>query len=866
MKKPRILLLSVLCFVCSSDLSAFERSDWPRWSGPTDRFIATNKGLELIDDFRDAREVWRSEAIPTAHGNYSSRNLEHLPSSGGCSPILYDGKVIFNYYAPSPGSKTGENMNYRVSKQPAWAKKILADDIFMAFDMSTGRTVWKRVFSEKGLNIQDMKSPGRIHYTPVAHNGRIFAVGTSYRLYCLNAENGEPVWEKTIPGYFEESEAIKDDALATSTIVTASGDGGGRRNGHNLNFVADYNLLIVTVNDDIFAFDMATGEIAWSIVASEYRPLLGSHANPVEWRGSDGRVYLLCTGNGLTCLDAETGEVKWHLDGCLHDVNAYVEDDIAVFGYNMLKNHEYWGNDVQFLNGYRLDPISPELLWTHTDSALVHKVHYQGIASGGYLYYPLFLRGDKNANPQNDENRNDSSVCVSMKTGERIGAVDVGAWAQSIYMMAEERIFHCIDFSHNEQQLFFLHPAPDFRMMGGVFEPAHTQTTAKHNAALMSPYADGYMYLRTGTSIHCYDLRKNPLSVSITSPDHNAELQSDNLTVSCHTSFGENGIVASALYVDGVRVDEKTGAVETWILTDLVPGPHEIRVDVQDGKTVSSDWIMVSIGEDAPTITEFPFLLDLGSKDDASNGPPMSGFLPDRIWTPGSSYGFVENVGRFSSERVHYQEGDKPYVWHSWGRTGDPLRYRIRLDAGNYYWGFGFMREDNQSVRINGTNPSLIDKTWKMNPVITPAEGDGRPDMDFPLKVTSEAIEVPQGLTEMEIAFSEPGLLSMNNCATSIIISKEPIGDLQVSSQFRGWKKQSLQQPRILPQPGGLLVSNVSGPTIVRVFNASGRQITHKQIGSNRTHVVVETPGKGVYLITVETATGITLRQFSILR
>ncbi|MFW5751558.1 MAG: hypothetical protein ACOCZK_07940 [Planctomycetota bacterium] len=139
----------------------FARSDFPRWSGPNDDLHATSRGIELVDDLQNVRMLWRSEAvIHGAHANRSHRELEHLPASGGSSPIVHQGKVYHFYY-----ELTGEKVvamddvaNVRARLQPAWARRAGADDVMLCVDAASGRTVWKRVL-EPSVNLQISKSP-----------------------------------------------------------------------------------------------------------------------------------------------------------------------------------------------------------------------------------------------------------------------------------------------------------------------------------------------------------------------------------------------------------------------------------------------------------------------------------------------------------------------------------------------------------------------------------------------------------------------------------------------------------------------------------------------------------------------------------
>ncbi len=842
----KALILVIVCAWVQS--YSFQRSEWPRWSGPTDRLIATSKGIELIDDYQQAREVWRSERIPTAHGNYGGDHTNKLPSSGGASPILYNGKVYFNYYAPSPDSKKGEEMNYRVEKQPEWSKRILADEVILCLDMADGRTLWKKVFKEKGINIQDMKSPGRIHFTPVAIDGKIYALGTMARLYCVDANTGDLVWESQIPGYFEQCERIVSEALADGKIVEDV-PVGGRRTGNNLNFVKALDHVIVTIGDDIFAYNGSTGDLVWK--KTDHTGLIGPHAHPVEWKGSDGNYYLLCAGRmGLVCLDAGDGSVQWELPGGMNDVNCYIDGDVVVFCRDHVDSYLY-GDGLNMLQGYRLKVDGPELLWAHSDTALGYKIHYQGVAKDGYLYYPLF-RAKRPEGSTEKPPRNDSSVCILMETGEHVKTAYAAGWSQSIFMSAEDRLFHCRDFSHTRQEFFFMHPGPDFRMMGGIWEPAHAQTTSKHNAALMTPYADGYIYIRTALGIHCYDIRKNPPRIEITSPQHNSELPSGPLTLNCTIAPGESAVSTSVIYVNGIKREERQGAINSWTLPDLAAGVHHIRIDIEDDKTISSDWVVISIGDESQKITGFPFKVDLGSTLDRSIGAPMPGFPADKMWVPGAAYGYVENEGRFITEAIHEDKSDKPYFYNSWVRMGSlyndtPLRYRIRLDGGDYYFGFTYFSGETNDVTINGQTPSLESKSWSITPEYSPAAGGpGDPNIQFPMTITPEPVALSSGINE----------ISFSGAVSGFIIDTKPVEtiDVAVHAGDRGVMFGHQEDISFSIRNNMLYISGrANAPVEITLFNVCGRRMGHWRLPANRKHGMIATPmAKGAYFATVK--------------
>jgi outer membrane protein assembly factor BamB len=143
-----------------------EQNAWPCWSGPRTTFVAPSSGNELVADLNKARLIWQSQEITPmgkAHaarsGQYSAGrhggDQQGKPSGGGGSVVVSDGRVFLSYYLPSGDAVVPDIPGGRSFDENS--RRVAADDVVLCIDAANGKTLWKRVFKDQGVNIQDGK-------------------------------------------------------------------------------------------------------------------------------------------------------------------------------------------------------------------------------------------------------------------------------------------------------------------------------------------------------------------------------------------------------------------------------------------------------------------------------------------------------------------------------------------------------------------------------------------------------------------------------------------------------------------------------------------------------------------------------------
>jgi len=192
-------------------------ADWPQANGPHGNFTPQQTEAELLDDASQAKQVWLSEEsdLGYAKGSVSGylKNLAVWPGHPGSAsgPIVADGLLFVTSFRPS-GEPWAENLpqyqnhDNRTANKPFDQEqlarlrqnlRILADDLTVAIDLETGKTVWKAVEEGKGLNRYMGKRQG-FNVAPTYHDGTLFSMGTTGLVYAYNARTGDKIWETDI--------------------------------------------------------------------------------------------------------------------------------------------------------------------------------------------------------------------------------------------------------------------------------------------------------------------------------------------------------------------------------------------------------------------------------------------------------------------------------------------------------------------------------------------------------------------------------------------------------------------------------------------------------------------------------------------
>ncbi len=351
----------------TTDLVA-EGVNWPRFGGPNNSGSANQTDIDLIDDLRNAGLIWESEPVPDGRAPDGSNDVQSSVSGGFASPVVADNKVYLFYYQPSGTvySKQQVEKTYQYTNGVTKDKWLIsADDVVICFDAQSGETLWKTVFIEKGLNWQGFNKAGP-GLTTCVSNGKVYAVGTTGRMYCLDAATGDSHWESHIGYRHEMMEGIKQQWLDKEEMGYFNRDMGGSP-------VVIGNAVVMNTStlakgdfppyedrpNGLIARNAETGDSIWFVESC-----IGLGETPLEW-SKDGRSYVLSAGDGylsvdrqsVFCFDSETGEKVWEIATGPKNGNGLVVD-----GDHLICQGD--SPDGVRTMCYLLNTENPQLLWS----------------------------------------------------------------------------------------------------------------------------------------------------------------------------------------------------------------------------------------------------------------------------------------------------------------------------------------------------------------------------------------------------------------------------------------------------------------------------------------------------------------------
>lgn len=249
-KVAATILLSGIFLLCGFGQAVFAQtaanSDWAQWGGPQRNFKSTAIGLATSWPEGGPHKLW-------------SRAL-----GDGYSSIAVAGGRLFTMY------RKGEQ------------------DVVVALDAATGKTVWEFAYDAPFWKEQDMSNGSGPHSTPLVVGDYVFTTGATGRLHCLNRQTGKLVWAHDL---FKEF------------------NGTVRPNGYSCSPLAYKNTVIVMVGgvgNALMAFNQKDGAVVW-----KKHDFKNSTSSPILIN-VDGQEQLVAfMFNDIVGVDPANGALLW---------------------------------------------------------------------------------------------------------------------------------------------------------------------------------------------------------------------------------------------------------------------------------------------------------------------------------------------------------------------------------------------------------------------------------------------------------------------------------------------------------------------------------------------------------------------------
>lgn len=483
-----------------------EGKDWPGYYGVGFAFRGPDCAAAMIDDLGAARPLWKAEEpLPCMWGKgpdarYKLRACVTGVDGGASSPVVAGGLAYVFYFRPAGPLPSGEKAPTEGQLRAEAAKftsnplshqayvewhRPLADDIVVAFDAATGKTVWKTVLKERGINHQTHKWRG-FNPTPFVARGVVYVANYANRLYALDARTGKLLWEHA-RGAKQFTATAAGPVVADGVVVAALGETVGLdpRTGQELWKAPGSNLLV------------------WTSGGRQRLTVLRENRTKDPAGGRDIVSVL------VACLEPKTGKELWRAETPLwspRDVGPLVEGDLLL-GCTATKGEKPgeadFGKDTQVVC-YRLKDDGLEKLWAvPAPYPAVDKIALT-VANGC-----VYAAGSQ------------ETFCLKLDTGERLGVAKAGGARTQLLFAADGRVFIQPEGRHGGQAFFMLEGNPGaFRVLeatgggsvkhpgAGQWVPPHVHDTAYANHPVGYPLVDGRLFVRGHDGLYCYDLRR----------------------------------------------------------------------------------------------------------------------------------------------------------------------------------------------------------------------------------------------------------------------------------------------------------------------------------------------------------------------
>jgi outer membrane protein assembly factor BamB len=311
--------------------------EWGQWAGPNRNFTVPARAIARQWPASGPKVLWK-RAMPF-----------------GSSSMVVEGKRLYTMY------REGD------------------DEIVLALDAATGKTIWEHRYPAPFLSGMNMKTGPGPHATPLIAGDRLFTVGVTGKFHCLDKRSGKVLWVK---GLIEE--------LGGNVMLR----------GYSNSPLLYRDMVIVMLGGKgktIAALDLKTGALRWQ--GGDFG---NSHSSPVLIQVDGQEQLAVVVEKAVAGFDPTNGRVLWshaheNRGGDITTTRIYGPDQILFF------SGAYQGGSRALALKQTGGATEVKELWFHRQM----RVHHSNVVRiGDYVYGP---NGDFGATIY---------MCVNIKTGE----------------------------------------------------------------------------------------------------------------------------------------------------------------------------------------------------------------------------------------------------------------------------------------------------------------------------------------------------------------------------------------------------------------------------------------------------------------
>lgn len=373
-RKSVVMGILLAAMVCTQSLQG---EDWPEWRG------------------KGRLGVWKETGILQKFPSGGLKFKWRTPVKAGyAGPAISDGRVFVLDYQETPESRTMDGT-----------------ERLLCLDEKTGKVLWTHEWPTSYRMLMASYAIGP-RATPTVDGNRVYVVGATGVMHCLDVRTGEVIWKKNYVDDYGTS-------IATWGVVSSP--------------LVDGQLLICVVggepNAKVVAFDKMTGQEVWRALSSDSEM---GYGQPVIFEAGGKRQLIIWHPKALSSLNPKTGKIYWEHP---FDVRSGMTVATPVRSQDYLVVTQFYGGSMML----QLDDARPgaSLMWKgKSNSELpdqtdgLHALITTPIIQGDYVYGVCSYGHLR---------------CLNAKTGERVWETlemtELFRWAAAFMVRNGDRYF-----------------------------------------------------------------------------------------------------------------------------------------------------------------------------------------------------------------------------------------------------------------------------------------------------------------------------------------------------------------------------------------------------------------------------------------